>query len=206
VDEDSIIQSKRCSKCKEIKSISAFSIQRDTKSGRRSHCKECEHDTYIVNRQKKIEKNKAYYLEHKEERLAYAHSYRIINAAEICEKQRLARIVHLTERREYDHKRYKDNCEEMIASGHNRRTAGGKRITAQIVCEVKLESNGICSYCNQPIVNGHIDHIIPVIKGGTNDKDNLLYVCSICNMRKGSKDLDEFLSTITLVLRRNKTL
>jgi hypothetical protein len=53
----------------------------------------------------------------------------------------------------------------------------------------KLSSNGnVCALCEQPILTGekvHIDHIIPVRKGGTNDPSNLQVVHDFCNLSKG---------------------
>ena len=33
-----------------------------------------------------------------------------------------------------------------------------------------------------------IDHVIPVTKGGTNDKTNLQLLCKTCNVKKGNKE------------------
>ena len=53
----------------------------------------------------------------------------------------------------------------------------------------KLNSNGsMCALCGQPISTDdkvHIDHIIPVRLGGTNDTSNLQVVHDICNLTKG---------------------
>lgn len=48
-----------------------------------------------------------------------------------------------------------------------------------------------CTYCGQPADS--IDHIVPVSKGGTGDRDNLTPACMTCNRRKGSLDRDTFL-------------
>ena len=41
-----------------------------------------------------------------------------------------------------------------------------------------------CQHC-QKTVDLEIDHIIPVIKGGTNDLPNLQLLCQACNSKKG---------------------
>jgi len=53
----------------------------------------------------------------------------------------------------------------------------------------KLRSNGnVCALCGRPILPDdkiHIDHILPVRKGGTNDLSNLQVVHDTCNLTKG---------------------
>ena len=48
-----------------------------------------------------------------------------------------------------------------------------------------------CQYCGEqpPSVVLHIDHILPVSKGGTNDPENLRTSCAACNGGKGAKDI-----------------
>lgn len=47
-----------------------------------------------------------------------------------------------------------------------------------------------CVYCSSK-KNLTIDHVIPKSKGGSNHWTNLVTCCSSCNVRKGSKSLDE---------------
>ena len=48
-----------------------------------------------------------------------------------------------------------------------------------------------CQYCGNvpPVVVLEVDHITPVISGGTNEIDNLLTSCSDCNRGKGPNHL-----------------
>lgn len=50
-----------------------------------------------------------------------------------------------------------------------------------------------CQYCGAaaPEVLLHIDHIKPVVDGGTNDITNLITACVPCNLGKGAKRLDD---------------
>ena len=51
-----------------------------------------------------------------------------------------------------------------------------------------------CTYCGVSGVDAelHIDHIIPVSKGGSNNLHNLTTACSQCNLKKSDKIIDNF--------------
>jgi hypothetical protein len=51
-------------------------------------------------------------------------------------------------------------------------------------------SEGKCHHCAGQLLYDepwHIDHVIPLSKGGSNDKSNLVLSCVRCNLEKGSK-------------------
>lgn len=50
-----------------------------------------------------------------------------------------------------------------------------------------------CQYCGRtpPTVILHLDHILAVANGGTNDGDNLITSCADCNLGKSDTDLRE---------------
>ena len=52
---------------------------------------------------------------------------------------------------------------------------------------------GICYLCENPVgIQGvHIDHIIPLTRGGDHSYNNLAVSCPSCNMSKGNKVIDE---------------
>lgn len=45
---------------------------------------------------------------------------------------------------------------------------------------------GLCRYCGTPQGPHEIDHVLPVAKGGTNDRENLVTACRPCNIKKGT--------------------
>ena len=50
-----------------------------------------------------------------------------------------------------------------------------------------------CRYCGRrsDVIPLHLDHLIPVSRGGTNDDDNLITSCRDCNLGKGSRRIEE---------------
>lgn len=48
-----------------------------------------------------------------------------------------------------------------------------------------------CAYCGGKFE--HIDHVIPMIKGGYHCLANLRPACKLCNLRKGRKSYKDFI-------------
>ena len=49
-----------------------------------------------------------------------------------------------------------------------------------------------CKYCEKPLTEYHVDHVVPLCKGGDNSKENLVIACPKCNLSKGGKLLSEW--------------
>ncbi len=72
---------------------------------------------------------------------------------------------------------------------------------------VYAKCNGHCAYCGREIAykDMQVDHVVPLLRNfpdwlikmgvwtrGTDDIDNLLPSCRMCNFRKGTFDLEDF--------------
>ena len=58
------------------------------------------------------------------------------------------------------------------------------------------KQRGFCFYCGVSLKdNYHIDHFMPLSKGGTNYPSNLRLACPKCNCSKGARIPQEFLQT-----------
>jgi 5-methylcytosine-specific restriction endonuclease McrA len=62
-----------------------------------------------------------------------------------------------------------------------------------------------CSYCDIKDVPLQVEHIQPKAKGGTNRISNLCLACDSCNKKKGTLDIETFLSKKPEVLKRIKS-
>lgn len=55
---------------------------------------------------------------------------------------------------------------------------------------IERRAGGRCEYCQAPqqVFNGplHVEHIVPLARGGAGDLTNLALSCSTCNLAKGA--------------------
>lgn len=70
----------------------------------------------------------------------------------------------------------------------------GNHHTALNIRRLLVDQHGLCAYCGQPMAFYHVDHVVPLAKGGGNDAANLALACPACNMAKGDMGLLEWIS------------
>lgn len=68
-----------------------------------------------------------------------------------------------------------------------------KAVSTRTRFEVFKRDEFTCQYCGRtpPAAVLHIDHVVPVAKGGSNDLDNLVTSCKDCNLGKSDVPLAE---------------
>lgn len=135
-----------------------------------------------------------------------------ISAKKASKKYRLNHLKAVKERK----RKYSETHRDMINERQRRwyyakpnkklsnraytfsRKSGGllTKETLQIVYEDNIKRFGTltCYLCLQPIEFGkdHLEHKIPLSRGGTNARDNLDVACSKCNLSKNRKTETEF--------------
>lgn len=64
-----------------------------------------------------------------------------------------------------------------------------KKIDYGVSIFLSKKQSGCCGICHArlPISSIHVDHIIPLSKGGDNSISNLRLVCASCNLQKSNK-------------------
>jgi hypothetical protein len=131
---------------------------------------------YAKNAEHKRRYARKLHWENREQKNAYSRRY----AQENREKKRAYLNEYRKTRRSY-----------FVAHENNRRAlklaAGGEWTKDDIACQ-KIIQNGRCYYCCAELsANFHADHIVPLIKGGSNHTDNLAIACRFCNCSKRDK-------------------
>lgn len=92
-----------------------------------------------------------------------------------------------------------NNPESSAANNHRRRTrrknAEGS-FSLNDLSSILSRQRSLCVYCHRKIsflprkgeLKTHVDHIMPLARGGSNWPSNLQMTCFQCNTRKGAKD------------------
>jgi 5-methylcytosine-specific restriction endonuclease McrA len=90
----------------------------------------------------------------------------------------------------------RDNPERSRSLHRNRkaklRSAEGSH-TGDDIKRLFIAQKGKCAYCAVSLKNGyHVDHIVAIANGGSNDPRNLQLACAPCNMSKGASHPIDF--------------
>ena len=101
---------------------------------------------------------------------------------------------------------YSRNHPEVAIRCQNKRRAlkknNGGVLSKGIIDKLFKLQSGKCAYCKSDLkVTGkHLDHIMPLVKGGANSDRNVQLLCPSCNTKKGAKHPIEFARSHGLLL------
>lgn len=81
----------------------------------------------------------------------------------------------------------RDHPESKRATSSRRRSATGSHTAADIAAQISRQ-RGRCFWCKAKTgSNYHVDHVVPLAAGGSNDPENIVISCPACNLSKGAK-------------------
>lgn len=70
----------------------------------------------------------------------------------------------------------------------NARSKRGGRVREHQITALYNQQQGKCHWCKTDVGNDyHIDHVVPLSRGGSNDIGNLVISCPYCNKSRGNK-------------------
>ena len=165
--------------------------------------------------------HRAYHKAHREEELVY---YRMYDAAHREQKQKYQRERYKAKRKEILERRAADRdrhraylkahyrahvayYEEKRARRRAQMKGDSTKLTDRQKAEIreiyhraKEDRNVRCYICGKkiPLGHRHVDHIVPLSKGGKHVPSNLAITCDECNLKKGAKTPEE----IGMLIRR----
>jgi len=134
-----------------------------------------------AHREEKSSYMAAYYASHRDERAVAMRAYSAGHAEDIAAYKKVWRAGH---------------SEEIAACNRNREARklgnGGTHTAADIRAQYARQK-GTCFWCHEKVRDTyHVDHVMPVILGGSNGPENLVIACPTCNLSKGAKHPQDF--------------
>lgn len=197
---------KTCSKCKETKPVSEFWKKGDDRFY--SSCKSCNAAQRLGRRERDTELANAWRERNREHVIEYCRARR----AAFPEKFRAYRKAN-PERVKAGKKRWNKANAEKVAEGlrrwraenpdkvkaigsrnRARRLGAEGHFTSEDTARIRSAQKDKCACCRIKLNgSGHLDHIIPVSKGGSNWPANLQWLCQPCNNSKKDKPPEEFM-------------
>ena len=195
MNDISIAPDKQCAKCKQYfpATFEYFGKRHSGKSDLSSYCKSCAsraHKEWTKRNPRRNNKNKRDWEKRNPDKVK-----------EYYKKTRLRpqkRTVEINYRKRNKQKildnarRYRQAHKDSIKARNRyykarKRHAQGKHSPAEVVEQYKRQ-HGKCYYCNCKLGNAyHVDHVIPLSRGGSNGIDNIVIACPSCNMHKHDK-------------------
>lgn len=80
----------------------------------------------------------------------------------------------------------------MVAPNPDSKPAAPRKaISRRLRYEILRRDNNTCRYCHATDAPLTIDHLVPVVLGGTDDPSNLVAACKDCNAGKSSSNPDD---------------
>lgn len=186
-------------------------VRSQNPNGLASHCKTCTRAAAREYNERNSEQRKAYRDANKARKSEADREYRENNREKvICrirewkkanpDKVKASRDRNLDTSRARARRQYAQNKEAYFARNRQRRarkkTAPGSHTAAE-VWQLAEDQDHLCAYCESPLMGSfHVDHMVPLSRGGSDDVMNLAITCATCNLSKNARTAEEFIDAV----------
>lgn len=184
---------KHCSKCDRCLSVDAFGRNSSAKDGRRSTCKECTNSAMAARKAAEPEKYRELSRLSARKRRAEEpeHNREIQRRANARFREANRESLAAWQREYLQTDRGRDTAYRKVAK--RRALVRGAAHEPYSRSAIFAAYGGTCAYCDAPAE--HLDHVVPLSKGGADAAHNLLPACAPCNLTKSAKSLAEWAET-----------
>lgn len=178
----------------------------------REHLKVKSQEWRAKNRERILQKMREYYQNNKEKCRNLAKQYfKTYKRPELSPEQKeRARIRSREWRRknpgattlqvrswaERNPEKYKASNANKYAFRKSVGAANKRRVSGESILEMFSAQNGLCFYCKCHLGDYHIDHKVPLVRGGQHERSNLCLSCPPCNIRKHAMTDQEFIAVL----------
>lgn len=183
--------------------LERFNRNRRSKDGRRSRCKTCQAEQGVAyrseNSEKLAEAKHVYHRKNAPKILARVLAWQAANPEKTAERKRLWETVNPDKRAATLARFFLAHPKAQATYSRNRvareNNAQGSHTTAGVLAKLELQG-GRCYYCpaDLSVTGYHVDHKIPLARGGSNWPANICCACPGCNCRKRDTPFKQFLA------------
>lgn len=182
--------SKQCSRCRATKPRTDFNVRRRAYDGLRAECRACQKADAAKYRVKNSDKLRAYRAENAFRRVSYQREYYDANQ-ETLRQDAIQRYNRNRIARKESTRRYREaNRDRARVWYDTRRARKHEAFVESVERLVVLErDDGVCGICGEDVdpFAFHVDHIIPLARGGEHSYGNVQVAHPRCNMSKRTR-------------------
>ena len=174
---------KTCTRCGQHKQLVDFANTKMTRSGKGAECKVCvtqrAQEWAKANPERRKQQAAIYRERHHEELCSKSLAYSRKRQAENPEVVRAIRM------------KYRNSPKGVEQNRKGLQARRGVPLTQEAWLWWTSLTDRWCHYCDQ--LATEIDHVVPVTRGGTGERSNLVPACRSCNASKNNRLLEEWM-------------
>lgn len=182
-------ETKQCRSCKQELPRSAFFARASNRDGLYSYCRACN-----VIKVREYQERRPGWQQHKREydRKRVARLKDRLSA-QARERYKVTRAQKLENARVWSERNPEKRKAISQSYKHRRRSVERQGMTGRELADWKKAQPKVCHWCGAKCAHCyHVDHYVPLSKGGKHEAANLVIACRDCNFRKHAKDPLDF--------------